>query len=195
MVKAYKGFRSDLTCTMGRGTFQYRENEWIEEQEANCGRNGFHCCYNPLDCLSYYGDFEKSAYCLVCAGGDIHEDGSDTRISCTRIKLVKRLSLEEFVAHSLAYMQKHPNLETSPVVDREFAVARPGREFCIVRGKDPACRAPMGTVVGMAREAPDSKEIVSVTIYRVDGKEYLPDRTYFIDGKRMGRRWHEAEEN
>lgn len=65
MIKAYKGFNKDLTCTMGHGRFQYKENEWIEESEANCMRNGFHCCYNPLDCLSYYWDFSKSVYyCL-----------------------------------------------------------------------------------------------------------------------------------
>lgn len=60
MVKAYKGFNKDLTCTMGNGCFQYRENEWMEEPEANCVRNGFHCCYNPLDCLSYYCNFNES---------------------------------------------------------------------------------------------------------------------------------------
>ena len=91
MVKAYKGFHKDLTCTMGKGVFQYREHEWLEEQEANCARNGFHCCYNPLDCLSYYCNFNESVYYLVGADGDIHEDGRDTRIACTRIKLVKRL--------------------------------------------------------------------------------------------------------
>lgn len=87
MIKAYKGFNKDLTCTMGHGRFQYKENEWMEEPEANCVRNGFHCCYNPLDCLSYYRDFSKSAYYVVNADGDIHEDGSDTKIACTRIKL------------------------------------------------------------------------------------------------------------
>ena len=75
MVKAYKGFHKDLTCTMGRGVFQYREHEWLEEQEANCARNGFHCCYNPLDCLHYYNNFKESAYYFVYADGDIHEIG------------------------------------------------------------------------------------------------------------------------
>lgn len=182
MVKAYKGFHNDLTCTMGKGTFQYQENKWMEEQEANCMRNGFHCCYDPLDCLRYYG-FKESVFYLVAADGDINEDGSDTKISCTKIKLIKKLSVEEFVAHSLMYMQEHPYLKTNNTVKKDKAVGKSNNGFWIVRGKSPVCRAPVGTVVGMAQEAPDSKEIVAVTVYKVDGREYLPDCAYFVNGK------------
>lgn len=183
MIKAYKAFHKDLTCTMGRGTFQYRENEWMEEPEANCVRNGFHCCYNPLDCLNYYSNFKNSVYYVVCADGDIHEDGSDTRISCTRIKLLKRLSVEEFVAHALIFMSDHPHLEANRVVRKENVCENPRDGFLIVRGKNPKCVAPLGTVVGMAQEAPNSKEIVAMTVYRIDGKEYHPNIAYQVDGK------------
>lgn len=183
MVKAYKGFNKDLTCTMGNGCFQYRENEWMEEPEANCVRNGFHCCYNPLDCLSYYCNFNESVYYLVGADGDIHEDGRDTRIACTRIKLVKRLSVEEFVAHSLMYIMEHPFLKTSFIVKEDTAFGRSRNGFWIVRGKNPSCKAPIGTIVGMAQEAPDSKKIITMTVYKVDGKKYLPDCVYLVDGR------------
>lgn len=182
MVKAYKGFNKDLTCTIGHGKFQYKENEWMEEPEANCARNGFHCCYNPLDCLRYYGDFSKSVYYVVNADGDIHEDGSDTKIACTRIKLVKRLSMEEFVAHALMYMSVHPYLETSGIVKNESAYGEARNGFWIVRGKNPRCIAPIGTVVGMAQEAADSKKVVAATVYRVDGKRYLPTVAYLANG-------------
>ena len=33
---AYKGFHKNLTCTMGKGTYQYEINKWYEEKEANC---------------------------------------------------------------------------------------------------------------------------------------------------------------
>lgn len=183
MIIAYKGFNKDLTCTMGRGVFQYEENKWIEEPEANCYRNGFHCCYNPLDCLSYYWDFSKSAYYLVYADGDIHEDGSDTKIACTRIRLVKRLSMEGFVAHSVIYMANHPHLEVNSIVKADSAYGKSPRGFWIVRGKNPRCCAPIGTVVGMVKEASDSKEIIAMTVYMVDGKEHLPDVVYLADGK------------
>lgn len=183
MIKAYKGFNKDLTCTMGHGQFQYKENEWMEEPEANCVRNGFHCCYNPLDCLSYYRDFSKSAYYVVNADGDIHEDGSDTKIACTRIKLVKKLTMEEFVAHALIYMSDHPYLKTNSIVKSESAYGEARDDFWIVRGKNPRCMAPIGTIVGMAQEAIDSKEIVAMTVYKVDGESYLQDVAYLVNGE------------
>ena len=187
MVKAYKGFHKDLTCTMGKGVFQYREHEWLEEQEANCARNGFHCCYNPLDCLRYYHDFKESAYYLVYADGDIHEDGTDTRIACTKIRLEKRLSTESFVAHALLYMAEHPYLETNSIVMNEtvHGEVQNGFGFWLVRGKNPKCSAQIGTVVGMAQEAADSREIISMTVYRVDGEKYRPDAVYLVDGKEI----------
>lgn len=39
---AYKGFHSDLTCTMGKGTFQYKQGVKYTEESAHCGRDGFH---------------------------------------------------------------------------------------------------------------------------------------------------------
>lgn len=183
MIKAYKGFNKDLTCTMGSGKFQYHENVWMEEPEANCMRNGFHCCCNPLDCLSYYSDFDKSVYYVVLADGDINEDGRDTKIACTRIKLVKKLSKEEFVAHALHYMAVHPLLEVNVNVDNEAAWGEAHNGIRIVRGKNPKCSAPIGTVVGMVKEAADSKEITDITVYTVDGKNYLPDAAYLVTGE------------
>lgn len=185
MIKAYKGFHKDLTCTMGKGVYKYREHEWLEEQEANCARNGFHCCYNPLDCLRYYHDFKESAYYLVYADGDIHEDGADTRIACTKIRLEKRLSTEAFVAHALLYMAEHPYLETSSIVMNETVHGEARNGFWLVRGKNPKCSAPIGTVVGMAQEAANSREIISMTVYKVNGEEYKPDAVYLVDGREM----------
>lgn len=186
MMKAYKGFHKDLTCTLGNGVFQYKENEWIEESEAseaNCAKNGFHCCYNPLDCLSYYHGFNSSIYYLVNAAGDIHENGSDTKIACTRIKLIKKLSIEEFVAHALIYMAERPYLDSNHFVKRESAYGKASAGFQIVRGKQPRCMAPVGTVVGMVQEAANSKEIVAMTVYKVDGIRYLPNTAYLVNGE------------
>lgn len=183
MVKAYKAFNRDLTCTLGYGTFQYRENEWIEEPEANCGRNGFHCCYEPFNCLNYYGNVDRSAYYMVAAAGDVHEDGTDTRISCTRIKLIKRLSVEELVAHEVMYLYEHPFLKTSGMIHKESAALATKAPFCVVRGKAPMCSAEEGTVIGLIQEALDSKEIIAVNVFVIDGKDYLPGVTYGINGK------------
>lgn len=53
---AFKGFNSDMTCTMGHGRFQYEVGKKYEEKEANCTKNGFHCCENPLDVLHWYNE-------------------------------------------------------------------------------------------------------------------------------------------
>lgn len=91
--------------------------------------------------------------------------------------------MEEFVAHALLYMSDHPYLETNSMVKNESAYGRARDGFWIVRGKNPRCTAPTGTVVGMAQEAADSKEIVAMTVYKVDGKRYLQNVAYLVNGE------------
>ena len=71
---AYKAFNADLTCTMGKGVFQYEPGKWYEEPEANCVKNGFHCAANPLDTLDYYYNWDSNQYWLVEVEGDMDED-------------------------------------------------------------------------------------------------------------------------
>ena len=96
---AYKGFEKGLRC---RG-YQFQMGLNVTA-EANCRQNGFHCAEDPLDCLSYYSDMDMSMYCIVNAGGDVHEDGSDSKISCTELTIIKELTRKEFFLHALAYM-------------------------------------------------------------------------------------------
>jgi hypothetical protein len=49
-MKAYKGFKEDMTC---RG-FQFEEGKTYHEDKAELCQSGFHACENPLDCLNYY---------------------------------------------------------------------------------------------------------------------------------------------
>ena len=49
-MKAFKGFKNDLTC---RG-FKYEVGETYEEENAELCNTGFHACENPIDCLRYY---------------------------------------------------------------------------------------------------------------------------------------------
>ena len=100
---AYKGFRPGLICrgyqfVMGLNT----------TEKANCRENGFHCAEDPLDCLSYYSSLEHSEYYIVNAGGDIDEDEHDSKIACTELTVIKRLTKEELFLHGLAYMVDHP---------------------------------------------------------------------------------------
>ena len=80
---AYKGFQKYLKC---RG-FQFQEYGINETEKANCRQNRFHCAENPLDCLCYYPNWKNSVYYIVDASGDLDEDGEDSKISCTNMRL------------------------------------------------------------------------------------------------------------
>lgn len=182
MIIAYKAFHKDLSCTAGGARFQYELGKWNEEPEANCAHNGFHCAENPLDCLSYYPHWENSVYYMVLADGDIDEDASDSRISCTRMKLVKQLNLPEFIAHSLQYICEHPLRKVhNNRVQTERGEAYRG--FTVVRGKAPLAKGRKGDVLALLKEEMDSKKIAEAGIYVVDGKNILPDVWYDIHGK------------
>ncbi len=169
MIIAYKGFDKDLSCTSGGNKFQYKVGEWNEEPEANCARNGFHCAENPLDCLTYYPNWENSVYYVVLAEGDINEDGIDSKISCTRIKLIKQLTLEEFLAEAMFYMCSHPHASCGTYVKKDECVAIERSKFVIVRGKEPVAKGRIGTILCFAKESPTSKEIIDVGMHVIDG--------------------------
>lgn len=183
MIMAYKGFEKDLSCTLGRGRYQYKVGEWHEEDKAKCRNTGFHCAENPLDCLSYYPDMENSVYYIVLADGDVNEDGTDSKISCTRMKLVKQLELKEFVMHSLNYIFRHPYRKDNRRVKKGIGEAAGG--FVIVRGKNPTAKGKVGDILAFAKEELDRRDICELGIYEVDGKEILPDIWYDIDGRRV----------
>ena len=182
MMIAYKGFDKDLSCTAGGNRFQYELGKWNEETEANCAHNGFHCAEDPLDCLFYYPNWEDAVYYLVLADGDIDEDAWDSRLSCTRIKLVKPLNLSEFVAHSIRYICEHPfRKKQRNQVQEERGEAHRG--FVVVRGKNPLAKGKTGDVLGLLKEESDSRRIAEAGIYVVVGSYIMADIWYGFFGR------------
>lgn len=181
MVLAFKGFAPDLSCTSGGNRFEYSETEWNECPEANCVKNGFHCALDPLDCLTYYPDMENAVYYAVIADGDIDEDGTDTKISCTRMRLVKKLDKVDFVRMSLLYMADNPRLGQNRNVCHEMPQKMPQNGFVIIRGKNPLGMGRTGDIIGLAREYAGSCEIKDFAVFRIDGKKFLPGRLYGVD--------------
>lgn len=169
---AYKGFNKDLTC---RG-YQFTEEKVHTEPEANCVKNGFHCAENPLDCLSYYPNWENSVYYIVKASGDIHEDASDTKLSCTNLRLIKKLSLIQFVYEALKYMEKHPIRPWNRHVYKNRGEADQG--FVIVRGKDPIAKGPKDSILGLVTEEPKGNKVIMITVIHVDGVEVKANTWY-----------------
>ncbi len=176
---AYKGFEQGLIC---RG-YQFQMGRNVTEQ-ANCKQNGFHCAENPLDCLSYYRDMAQSEYYLVDAGGDVDEDGDDSKISCTELTILKKLDLKTFLLHALAYMVDHSTREWNRHVQLNRGEA--GKRFAVVRGSDPVARGKKGAFLAYAKEEPDTGKITRISLLYVDGKKVLPDRWYDMDVKERG---------
>lgn len=158
MIRAYKAFDMDLSCTSGGNRFQYSTEGWNEEPEANCVRNGFHCAENPLDCLTYY----KWGSCRmfeVEADGDIDEDAVDSKISCTRLRLVRELDLQSYMIACAEYMRLHParKMKThsgiiTSIYDRGIAQEDGG---IIVRGIKPRVMAAKGAIIVLISEDSD----------------------------------------
>lgn len=178
---AYKAFNKDLTCTLGKGTFQYKEGVLYKEERAKAQETGFHCCENPLDILRWYPDMEKSVYYKVDAGGSVNEDGYLTRISCTQIMLIQRMDMYEFVEESIKYMFLHPLREWSEKVQEERAAAE--KNFAIARGKAPKAKGKPGTVIAVVKEHIDSPEIEDYAIFIVGEKGVMEDTWYGINGE------------
>ena len=174
---AYKGFHKDLTC---RGYQFYLDKENVTEK-ANCVANGFHCAENPLDCLFYYPDWRNSVYYIVAAQGDLDEDGTDSKISCTHLTLKKELSMQELLVHGLAYMARYPRRNRGSCVQKEKGKSSNG--FVVVRGKNPRSQGQMGDFLAMAQEFPDTQEIQEAALFEVDGVTYFPDVWYDVHGK------------
>lgn len=171
---AYKAFSPGLIC---RG-YHFHMGVNVTEK-ANCRANGFHCAENPLDCLTYYSDLDKTEFFLVDARGDIDEDGNDTKIACTELDIVKKLSQMDVFLHGLAYMVDHPFREWSSHVRKNRAEAVNG--YAVVRGIDPLACGKLGDILALAKESPTSDAILQVALARVDGIKLLPGVWYASD--------------
>jgi hypothetical protein len=185
MRLAYKAFNADLTCTHGKGTFQYEQNKWYEEPEANCVKNGFHCAENPLDTMNYYGSWDDHQFWIVAIDGDIDEDGTDTKISATKIKLVRRLTLQEFLVHAVTYIYEHPSLPMNQRVKEDNTEMTENDKFVIVRNTDPWAKAVrIGQYIALIKDGPKgSNKIEAAGLFYVDGINTRTNVWIDVEGK------------
>lgn len=172
---AYKGFQKGLVC-LGH-QFKIGANH---TSEANCGRNGFHCAEDPLDCLTYYSNMDTSEYCIVNAGGDVHEDGTDTKISCTELTIIKKMTRMEFFLHALAFIADHPKRAWNSRVSKDKGVAAGHQRFTVVRGRDPIACGQAGSILAFAKEDNEGN-IIQVALTEVDDSKVRSNTWYGID--------------
>ena len=98
-----------MTC---RG-FQYEiGKEYETSDEVKCCENGFHACEYPLDCFGYYSPNE-SVYCEVEQDGQISKDGSDTKVSSSKIKIGAQLDIAGLVKASFEFVKSKADKSNS----------------------------------------------------------------------------------
>lgn len=168
----YKGFNKDLTCTRGRGIYQYKIGQTYEEKEANCARNGFHFVEEPIRVLDWY---ENGRWCVVDAQ-DVHEDGTD-KVAAKKMTILKELSIRQLIAHEAAWIVKHPERTCSDRVQKEYGEAvRNGA--AIVRGKAPKGKGETGALIMLVKEAKRSCNVQKIVALEIDGIKYKPGVWY-----------------
>lgn len=183
---AYKGFKKGLVCR----NYQFQNGKNVTE-EANCAYNGFHCAENPLDCLTYYPDMESAEYYVVNAGGDLDEDDRDSKIACTELTILQKLTPKQFFLHGLAYMADHPKRPWANCVSGNCAKAHRG--FAVVRGPNPIASGRLGDILALAKEEPGTGRILQIALFKVDGELIFPEKWYDIDKKERKGSFHEKE--
>lgn len=179
----YKAFGKGLIC---RG-YQFQMGMNVTEK-ANCVQNGFHGAENPVDCFRHYTPSESSEdeYYMCEASGDMDEDDVDSKVSCTHLNIVRRLSLYDMATCALLFMLKHPEREFREynntfvaVMDMEAIIQRPG--IAIARGRAPVAAGPLGATLGFA-ELGANGTVAAVKVVRVDGEKIKPHIRYVLRG-------------
>lgn len=184
---AYKGFNQDMTCTMGHGRFKYEVGKTYEEGNAKCASKGFHCVEEPIEVLRWY---RNGRYCMVEAGGDINEDGDD-KIACTKITILKEITLQQLAVLECEWIIKHPDRNYSTEIKKDSAEANT-KDIVIVRGKNPKAAGGIGATIFLLQEERNSKKIKNAGAFEIDGVNYMADVYYMADGRRSSEKRHIA---
>jgi len=187
-MRVYKATDADMSCHMGSGTFQYRLGVTASAEKSQCGQTGLHACEYVLDCLRYYSLGGGHRFFEAEAGGDIAEDGDNTRIACTFLTLERELTNRDIARAAVRYMLLHPKRGGWEYTGTGVCVAADCAEvyipdgIAVARGKNPRARGCTGAHLGFVREDAYG-EILAAWILTVDGS-ILPDTWYTIESAR-----------
>ncbi|MBQ7859124.1 MAG: hypothetical protein IJ347_03190 [Faecalibacterium sp.] len=143
-------------------------------------KNGFHYAENPLDCLTYYSWNGSNEFWLVEGGGDLDEDGHDSKVTCTELRLIRRLSLRGFLVQAVLYILEHPTRKLHDRVRREEGVADNG--WVMVAGAAPiAAGKKKGDLMVLLQL--QGGELMDYRIFTVDDVKFMPGVFYGMDGE------------
>ena len=181
----FKATNNDMTCTMGQGTFQYELGVPATAEKSKCGDTGLHACEYVLDCTGYYSLGRGNRFFKAKAEGDIAEDGTNTRIACTRLTLKKELDNRDIAREAMLYMVHHPRRDgwqktgsMLQVKEQTASIDAPDG-IAIARGNVPKVSGRIGSHLGLIKE--QNGKIVAAKLFDVDGKNILPGTWYTLD--------------
>lgn len=178
---AFKGFTKDLTANCGRGIFHYEIGGTYETEYSKTASTGFHCAEYPLDCFTWYPPGIGNRYCIVEAAGSIDETDHDSKISCTKITLVREITEYEMAYYAIQYMVEHPLRKWQ--TEWSYGDRASGREekyVSIARGTQPVAKGVAGSILGFVKE-PTPGVITAAKLHFVDGNGIKPDTDYLLD--------------
>ena len=99
-------------------------------------------------------------YYIVDASGDLDEDGEDSKISCTKMRLLKKIELRSLLLHGAAYMAKYPNRKWNSHVAKENGTSCNG--FCMYVEKGPKAKGQKGDLLLLLKEQPGNSQILEI---------------------------------
>lgn len=181
----FKATKIDMTCTYGEGVFQYRLGVPATAERSKCAETGLHACEYIMDCLTYYKLNGNNRFFKAKAEGDIAEDGHDTRISCTRLILIKELTNREIAKEAMLYMVHHPRRDHWECGYNMAHVGKTAAEvwytdgIAIARGEQPKVKGCTGAHLGLIQEK--NGVITAAKLFDVDGEIIRPDTWYTLD--------------
>ena len=126
-MKAYKGFRPELTCL----AFQYKEGKTYHTSGVKLCEHGFHSCLEPLDVWQFYPP-TTSVFHQVDTGGDV--ESSEHKQCTEEITIGRRLYLQELIEAQSDYLWS--KLEMLPRnTEREVVCSPKDQPFVRVDGE------------------------------------------------------------
>ena len=185
MIKAFKGFKRDMTC---RG-FQYEEGKEFHTDKAECCEEGFHACEYPLDCFRYYNPAD-SVFHEVELSGEMDKSGDNTKVCATDIKIGARISIAGIVKAAIDFTMSKVNKEAKSDERNGFSSATGYRVASSATGD---CGASSATGYRGASSVSNSTGVAVAWGHEAKAKGCLGSHLILSDWKYTGERWFDGD--
>ena len=184
-MKAFKGFKKDLTC---RG-FQYEEGKEYHTERAECCEEGFHACEYPLDCFGYYNPAE-SVFHEVELSGNMDKKNDDTKVCATDIKIGARISIAGLVKAAIEFTMSRVNKEKESYESHGFASATGNYGASSATGN---CGASSATGYRGASSVSDPTGVAVAWGHEAKAKGCLGAHLILSDWRYIGEKWSDGD--